>query len=48
MVMTTITDSATITKCLDYAVQIMQWVEGKEHLLAMGKVFLCTLFLGAP
>ncbi|TRZ80426.1 MAG: hypothetical protein D4R90_01640 [Nitrosopumilales archaeon] len=45
---TLMTDSATITKCLDYAVQIMQWVEGKEHLLAMGKVFLCTLFLGAP
>jgi hypothetical protein len=45
---TLMTDSATITKCLDYAVQIMQWVEGKEHLLAMGKVFLCTLFLGGP
>jgi hypothetical protein len=41
-----VTDSATLTKCLDYVVQIMQWVDGKEHLLAMGKVFLCTLFLG--
>jgi hypothetical protein len=45
---TPMTDSATIAKCLDYAVQVMQWVEGKEHLLAMGKVFLCTLFLGGP
>jgi hypothetical protein len=41
-------DSTMLTRCLDYAVQIMQWVEGKEHLLAMGKVFLCTLFLGGP
>ena len=42
------TDSVTIAKGLDMAVQIMQWVEGKEHILAMGKVLLCTLFLGAP
>lgn len=45
---TPMTDSATLTKGLDLAIQIMQWVEGKEHLLAMGKVFLCTLFLGGP
>ena len=42
------TDSITLAKGLDMAVQIMQWVEGKEHLLAMGKVLLCTLFLGGP
>ena len=42
------TDSATLARGLDFAVQIMQWVEGKEHLLAMGKVLLCTLFLGGP
>ena len=42
------TDSVTIAKGLDMAVQIMQWVEGKEHILAMGKVLLCTLFLGGP
>jgi hypothetical protein len=42
------TDSVTLAKGLDMAVQIMQWVEGKEHLLAMGKVLLCTLFLGGP
>lgn len=42
------TDSATLAKCLDYAVQIMQWVEGKEHMLAMCKVFLCAMFLGGP
>jgi len=41
-------DSTILPKILDYAVQIMQWVEGKEHFLAMGKVFLCTLFLGGP
>jgi hypothetical protein len=42
------TDSAMLAKGLDLAVQIMQWVEGKEHLLAMGKILLCTLFLGGP
>jgi hypothetical protein len=42
------TDSVTLAKGLDMAVQIMQWVDGKEHLLAMGKVLLCTLFLGGP
>lgn len=42
------TDSTTLAKGLDVAVQIMQWVEGKEHILAMGKVLLCTLFLGGP
>jgi len=42
------TDSVTIARGLDMAVQIMQWVEGKEHILAMGKVLLCTLFLGGP
>jgi len=42
------TDSATLAKGLDMAVHIMQWVEGKEHILAMGKVLLCTLFLGGP
>lgn len=42
------TDSAMITKCLDLAVQIMQWVEGKEHFLALAKVALCTMFLGNP
>jgi hypothetical protein len=42
------TDSAMLTKGLDVAVQIMQWVEGKEHFLALAKVALCTLFLGSP
>jgi hypothetical protein len=42
------TDSITLSKGLDMAIQIMQWVEGKEHILAMGKVLLCTLFLGGP
>jgi hypothetical protein len=42
------TDSVTLSKGLDMAIQIMQWVEGKEHFLAMGKVLLCTLFLGGP
>ncbi len=42
------TDSLMLAKGLDYAIHIMQWVEGKEHLLAMGKILLCTLFLGGP
>lgn len=42
------TDSVTLSKGLDMAIQIMQWVEGKEHILAMGKILLCTLFLGGP
>jgi len=42
------TDSAILTKCIDFAVQAMQWVEGKEHFLALAKVALCTIFLGSP
>jgi hypothetical protein len=42
------TDSAMLSKCIDHAVQIMQWIDGKEHFFALGKVFLCTLFLGGP
>jgi hypothetical protein len=40
------TDSTMVTRILDLAIQIMQWVEGKEHFLALGKVLLCSLLLG--
>ncbi len=39
-------DSATLAKCVEYAIQIMQFVDGKENFLALGKVILCSLFLG--
>ncbi len=41
-------DSTIVHKCVEHAVYIMQFVEGKENLFALGKVFLCCLFLGAP
>ena len=40
------TDSTILSRCLDYAIQIMQWIEGKEHFLALGKVLLFSLFVG--
>ncbi len=41
-------DSALVYKCVEHTVYIMQFMEGKENLFALGKVFLCCLFLGAP
>jgi hypothetical protein len=40
------TDSTTLTRYLDFAIQLMLWLDGKEHFLALGKVFLFSLFLG--
>jgi len=41
-------DSALAYKCVEHAVYVMQFMEGKENLFALGKVFLCCLFLGVP
>ncbi len=40
------TDSAILAKCVEHAIQIMQFVDGKENFLALGKIMLCCLFLG--
>ncbi len=40
------TDSNTIAKCLEYASGIIQFMEGKEHLFAIGKMIIFTLLLG--
>lgn len=40
------TDSNTIAKCLEHAISIMQFMEGKEHLFAIGKMIIFTMFLG--
>ena len=42
----TTTDSFILARCLEQAIHVMQFVEGKENLFALGKVFLCALFLG--
>ncbi len=44
---TLMTDSAILAKCLEHAIHILQFVEGKENLFALAKVVLCGLFLGA-
>ncbi len=40
------TDSAILAKCVEYAIHIMQFMEGKENFFALGKVFLFSLILG--
>ncbi len=40
------TDSNTIARCLEYATSIMQFMEGKEHLFAIGKMIIFTILLG--
>ncbi len=40
------TDSNTITKCLEYAINIMQFMEVKEHLFGIAKMLLFTIILG--
>lgn len=40
------TDSFILARCLEQSIHVMQFVEGKENLFALGKVFLCALFLG--
>jgi len=42
-------DSTMIaSKCLEHANEIMQFIEGKENFLALGKIFLFCLVLGSP
>lgn len=42
-------DSTMImSKILEHANVIMQFIEGKENFLALGKVFLFCLILGNP
>ncbi len=40
------TDSNTIAKCLEHAISIMQFMEGKEHLFGIAKMIIFTMFLG--
>jgi len=40
-------DSFLVSKLLEHAIQIMQFVDGKENFFALGKVILCSLLLGA-
>jgi len=37
-----------VAKCLEHANEIMQFIEGKENFLALGKILLFCLFLGSP
>jgi len=37
-----------VAKCLEHVNEIMQFIEGKENFLALGKIFLFCLFLGSP
>lgn len=40
------TDTNTLTKCLEFATSAMQFMEGKEHLFGIAKMLLVTLILG--
>jgi hypothetical protein len=37
-----------VSKVLEHANEIMQFLEGKENFLALAKVFLFCMFLGSP
>lgn len=39
-------NSVVLAKCVEHALHIMRFVEGKEDMFVMLKVFLCGLFLG--
>ena len=39
-------NSVILAKCIEHGVHIMQFVDGKEDVFALVKVFLCGLFLG--
>jgi hypothetical protein len=39
-------NSVILARCIEHATHIMQFVEGKEDMFVMAKVFLCGLFLG--
>jgi len=41
-----VTDSILLGKCMEHAIQIMQFVDGKENLFALGKIIIFGLFLG--
>lgn len=45
---TSVNGSFLVSKCMTHTIEIMQFMEGKEHLFALGKVFLCCMFLGGP
>jgi hypothetical protein len=39
-------NSVTLGKCIEHTIHIMQFVDGKEDMFALAKVFLCGLLLG--
>jgi len=39
-------NSVILAKSLEHAIHIMQFIDGKEDMFALAKVFLCGLFLG--
>lgn len=39
-------NSVLLARCVEHALHIMKFVEGKEDMFVMVKVFLCGLFLG--
>ena len=39
-------NSGILAKCVEHAIHIMHFVDGKEDMFALVKVFLCGLFLG--
>ena len=39
-------NSVVLARCVEHALHIMRFVEGKEDMFVMAKVFLCGLFLG--
>jgi len=39
-------NSVILSKCVEHTIHIMQFVDGKEDMFALAKVFLCGLFLG--
>ena len=39
-------NSVILAKCIEHALHIMQFVEGKEDMFVLAKVFLVGLFLG--
>lgn len=41
-----IENSVTLGRCIEHAIHIMHFVDGKEDMFALAKVFLCGLFLG--
>ena len=41
-----IENSVVLARCIEHALHIMKFVDGKEDMFVMAKVFLCGLFLG--